>query len=157
MELVSNAAVNKFPTQLTDMGEYPVKLSLRLDWSEMDLFGHVNNVMFFKYIQASRVNYWERAGIYGHYRETGIGPILASTGCRFRKPLHYPGEITVRARMDFIKTTSFGLQHQVIDHENEIAAEASDIIVMFDFNRNEKVPFPDWLRKEVEKLEGRKF
>jgi acyl-CoA thioester hydrolase len=137
--------------------EYPVKLKLRLDWSEMDLFGHINNVMFFKYIQASRVNYWESTGLYGKYMQTGIGPILASTGCRFLKPLHYPGEIVVQARMDFIKNTSFGLHHQLLDQKNEPAAEASDVIVMYDFNQHTKVAFPDWLRAEVEKLERRKF
>jgi len=40
------------------MSVFPSKLPIRIDWSEMDLFGHVNNVMYFKYIQASRVNYW---------------------------------------------------------------------------------------------------
>lgn len=39
------------------MDNYNTSLELRIDWSEMDLFGHVNNVAFFKYVQASRVNY----------------------------------------------------------------------------------------------------
>ena len=42
---------------------FPFTLQLRLDWSEMDLFGHINNVSYFKYIQASRVHYWEQSGI----------------------------------------------------------------------------------------------
>ena len=39
--------------------DWPVRLHLRIDWSEMDVFGHVNNVMFMKYVQAARVHYWE--------------------------------------------------------------------------------------------------
>lgn len=35
------------------------ELNLRIDWSELDLFGHVNNVMYAKYMQASRVHFME--------------------------------------------------------------------------------------------------
>jgi len=139
------------------MNIFPAKLNLRIDWSELDLFGHVNNVMFFKYIQASRVNYWETVGIYEQYRHSNIGPILASTNCNFLKPLFYPGNIIIEARIEFIKNTSFGIHHQIKNHLNEIAAEAHDVIVVYDFNKNEKVIFPPELRMKVQEFEGREL
>jgi len=134
---------------------FPVKLELRIDWSEMDVFGHVNNVAYFKYIQASRVNYWESIGLVKIFDESKIGPILLSTSCQFMKPLHYPGNIVMQARVEFIKNTSFGIHHQVLNEENEIAAEAHDVIVMYDFVNNTKVLFPDEYRRVVEKMEKR--
>jgi acyl-CoA thioester hydrolase len=137
--------------------QFNVKLSLRLDWSEMDLFGHINNVMYFKYIQASRVNYWETMGIAKDFSTTKVGPILASTKCNFLNPLHYPGNIIIQARMEFIKNTSFGIEHQILNEQGEIAAIANDVIVMYDFNKNEKVVFPELLKKTIEEIEGRIF
>jgi len=137
--------------------DFKVKLNLRLDWSEMDLFGHINNVMYMKYIQASRVNYWESISLMKHFESGGIGPILLSTSCLFKKPLHYPGNILVQVRMEFIKNTSFGLHHQILNEENEVCAEAKDIIVMYDFSRNEKVPVSGEMRDVIEKLEEKKF
>jgi acyl-CoA thioester hydrolase len=134
---------------------FPVKLQLRIDWSEMDLFGHVNNVAYFKYIQASRVNYWEISGLSLLFDENKIGPILLSTGCQFIKPLFYPGNIIVECRIEFIKNTSFGIHHRILNEQNEIAAEAHDVIVMFDFNKNEKVPVSDEFRRAVEMIAGR--
>ncbi len=136
---------------------FPIKLPLRIDWSELDYFGHVNNVSFFKYIQASRVNYWDSIGLTASHRETHIGPMLASCKCDFRRPLFYPGQVTLLARVDFIKNTSFGICHRLIDDKGEIVAEAQDIMVMFDFNKNEKVPFPKDLKEKIEQLEGRTF
>src|SRR6478609_3752156 len=132
------------------MENFPVKLELRLDWSEMDLFGHVNNVSYFKYVQASRVNYWEAIGLTNLYKETNIGAILASTACQFKKPLHFPGNITVQVRLDFLKNTSFGLKHQILNEQGEVAAEARDVMVMYDFTKNEKVEIPEGLRKKIE-------
>ncbi|MEN9522304.1 MAG: hypothetical protein RL065_681 [Bacteroidota bacterium] len=136
---------------------FPFQIALRIDWSEMDLFGHVNNVMYFKYIQASRVNYWEQTGIGKDFNSTGIAPILASTKCDFKKPLHYPGSLTIKVRMEFIKTTSFGFEHQLLNENGEIVAIAHDVMVMYDFNKNEKIIFPIELKTEIEKIEGRKF
>jgi acyl-CoA thioester hydrolase len=134
--------------------EYPVQLELRIDWSELDLFGHVNNVAFLKYIQASRVNYWETIGLTKLYEQSKTGPMLVSTACQFKKQLHYPGNIVIRARFDFIKNSSFGIHHQILNHENETAAEAQDVIMMYDFIKKEKVTFPSTFRDAVEKLQG---
>ncbi len=137
--------------------EFPIKLQLRIDWSELDYFGHVNNVSFFKYIQASRVNYWDRIGLTKSHTETNIGPMLASCKCDFTQPLFYPGEVTILSRVDFIRNTSFSICHRIINDKGQISAEAQDIIVMFDFNQNEKVKFPNELKEVIEKLEGKSF
>ncbi|MEI8280482.1 MAG: acyl-CoA thioesterase [Bacteroidota bacterium] len=136
---------------------FPIQLQLRIDWSEIDLFGHVNNVMYFKYIQASRVNYWETIHLTDRLDKDKIGPILASTQCQFIKPLHYPGNITIQAGISFIKNTSFGIHHQILNEQQERAAEAHDVVVMYDFNKNEKIPFPAELRNAIETLQGKTF
>lgn len=136
--------------------EYSTSLKLRIDWSELDYFGHVNNVSFFKYIQAARVHYWECIGLYQHHKSTGIGPVLASTKCDFKQPLHFPGNITIHSKIAFIKTTSFGTSHQIFNNNDEIVAEANDVIVIFDYNSNQKSPIPTSILEEIEKLEKRK-
>jgi acyl-CoA thioester hydrolase len=139
------------------MVDYKVRLPLRIDWSEMDLFGHVNNVAYFKYIQASRVNYWELTGLAASFDKTRIGPILLSTSCKFIQPLFYPGNIVVAASMQFIKNTSFGIHHCIMNEDGEIAAEAHDVIVNFDFNKNQKVPITDAFHETVARIEGKKY
>jgi len=139
------------------MNEFPVKLPLRIDWSEMDLFGHVNNVAYFKYIQASRVNYWEISGLSADFDKTKIGPILLSTSCQFIKPLFYPGNIVVECRIEFIKITSFGIHHRILNEQGEVAAEAHDVIVTFDFKKNEKAPVSEEFRNAVAEIEGREI
>jgi len=136
----------------THTHHFPVKLQLRLDWSEMDLFGHINNVMFFKYIQASRVNYWEHIGLMREYSKDKIGPILVSTGCQWTKPLFYPDNIIIEVRVEFIKTTSIGLHHRILNGKHETSAEAHDVIVLYNFGKNEKVPIYAELRGAIERL-----
>jgi acyl-CoA thioester hydrolase len=135
----------------------PVELKLRIDWSELDLFGHVNNVSFVKYVQAARIHYWEHIGLYQHFLQTKVGPMLVSVSCQYKKPLFFPGNVTIKTGMRFIGNTSFGLQHMIYDDTGALCAEAEDVMVMYDFNNEEKVPFSGDLRKNAEALEGREF
>ncbi len=111
------------------------------------MFGHINNVAYFKYIQAARVNSWEQCELQPLINEKSIGPVLLSTNCRFIKPLKYPGGILIKTSVEFIKNTSYGLFHSIFDFDNYLVAEAHDVIVMFDYQKNEKVQLIDSLRE----------
>ncbi len=129
--------------------ESRIKLELRIDWSEIDLFGHVNNLAIFKYVQAARVNYMEMIGLMQLQAEIKTGPILASATCQFRKPLFYPGKVIVYSRVDAIKNSSFHLQHEIKNDDGEIAAEAHDIIVMYDFGKKHKFNIPEEIKDKI--------
>ena len=136
------------------MNTFATKLTLRIDWSEMDLLGHVNNLAILKYAQAARVNYLEGMGLMHSQAAIKIGPILAWTSCQFRKPLFYPGQVTVHSRVDYIKDTSLKMLHEIYNEQGEIAAEIEDIIVLYDFSENTKITIPDEFRERIGSLEG---
>lgn len=119
------------------------ELHLRLDWSEMDLFGHINNVSYFKYLQASRVHFWESLGIDRLFKEQKIGPALAKTSCSFLRPVHYPGNIRVELKVDWIKNSSFQLHHFIYDANENLCAEGEDVVVLFDYTDGKKHPLTE--------------
>lgn len=131
---------------------YPIRFQLRIDWAEVDAYGHVNNLAIQRYVQSTRVHAMEEVGMMKHHGATGIGPILASTTCHFKKQLFYPGQVTVYARVDHLKTTSFQLHHLVLDEGGELVAEAQDVMVFFDFEENRKRPIPLEFREVFHRL-----
>ncbi len=136
------------------MDDFFVHLPLRIDWADLDMFGHVNNVSYFRYTQAARVNYWEQCGLSAKFTDAEVGPLLLSTQCRFFQPLFYPGNIVVKSRTEFIKNTSYGLHHVIFNDAGEIAAEAHDVIVNFNFKLHTKVTVSNDFRAMVSAIEG---
>jgi len=132
----------------------PIQLSLRLDWSEMDLFGHINNVMYAKYVQAARVHLWDLIGLTEHYRGTSIGPTLAATSIQFKLPLHYPDTILVRSGISDIGNTSFRIQHQIFNGSSVLCATAEDVVVTFDYNTSTKVSLASMVRDNYQAVIG---
>src|SRR5215213_3613528 len=114
------------------MQEYNTELVIRIDWADLDLFGHVNNVAFFRYLQTARVNYCEKIGLTSLNNENKLSFMVASSQCQFKKPLTYPGNITVFARVDWIKNSSMQLSYKLFNAAKELSAEGADVIVIFD-------------------------
>ncbi|MBL7936403.1 MAG: acyl-CoA thioesterase [Bacteroidia bacterium] len=125
------------------------KITLRIDWSEIDAFGHVNNVMFMKYVQAARLNYVDSVGLMKLHRTQNIGFMVAETNCQFKKELHFPGYINVNTKVAFVKNTSFSLEHTMTNADGEIVAIAKDVLVVFDFNKKEKCLIPDEIKEKI--------
>lgn len=131
--------------------DFQAELSIRLDWSDMDLLGHINNVEYFKYTQASRINFLESLGVEKLQPGITIGPILAKTECDFKKTLHFPDTITIKVRCIHVGKSSIQLNHHIFNSKGELVAEATDVLVLFNFKTNKKVVVSGELR---EKLSG---
>ncbi len=133
---------------------YPVIIELPIAWGDMDAFQHVNNIMYFKYFESARIAYFEKINFLEVMNETGIGPILASTQCRYKIPLTYPDHVTVGAKVDTIEKDRFIMKYVVISHKlKKIAALGEGVLVTFDYQNNKKTLSPDKIKKRIIVLE----
>src|SRR6188768_2594048 len=110
--------------------KFPVVIELPVVWGEMDSYRHVNNVVYFRYFESARLEYFRRLDWFDFEKETGIGPILAATQARFRRPLTYPDTISVGARVPAVGPDRFTMEHLIVSHRQGIvAAEGQGTVV----------------------------
>jgi acyl-CoA thioester hydrolase len=135
---------------------FPVIVQLPVVWGEMDSYRHVNNVVYFRYFENARLEYFRRMDWFEYEKETGIGPILAATQARFRKPLTYPDTISVGARISAIGADRCTMDYLLVSHNLQaLAADGQGTIVTFHYPQGKKVPMPDELRRRIEQLESK--
>jgi len=133
---------------------YPVVIEIPIAWGDMDAFQHVNNIVYFKHFESARISYFEKIDIFEVMNKTGIGPILASTQCRYKIPLTYPDHVTVGAKVDTIEKDRFIMKYSVISHKfKKIAALGEGVLVTFDYQNNKKALIPDGIKKNIIALE----
>ncbi len=128
---------------------YPLALTLRIDWSEIDIYKHVNNVNFMKYMQSARVQFWNVSGLEKLHRETKKGPMLVSTHCDFKHPLFFPGNVHIKTKVAYLKNSSFGLDHELYNDDGVLCAVGHDVAVCFDFNINKTFSIPEEIRQTM--------
>jgi acyl-CoA thioester hydrolase len=156
ISLGQRAKLSELPLRGHRMHTYATRKELRIDWSEVDSMGHVNNLAIMRYVQTARVDYLERIGMLPLLSGTGLGPVMASVSCQFKRQLFYPGTVLVCSSVDQLKNTSFQMRHAVLNDRQEVVAEARDVIVMFDFGKDVKHPLPELYRQRIEALEAGK-
>jgi acyl-CoA thioester hydrolase len=138
----------------TVLEEYPAIIEQPVAWGDQDMHGHVNNVWIFKYIENARVAYYEKIGKYEYERQTGVGFVLASTECRFRRPLVYPATVLVGARVSKILSDRMIMAYRLVSPpDGAIAVEAAATLVSFDYRTDQKTRFPDELKRRIEDLQ----
>jgi len=141
-----------FDTLLTD---FPVITILPVQWGDQDCFAHVNNTVYFRWCETARIEYFEQIGLPATPPGDGIGPILASIECNFRRPVKHPDTVAVGSRVTRIGNSSFQMEHHIASRRvKAIVAEASSTIVYLDYGRHKPVPLPASLRLAIARLEG---
>ena len=139
------------------LADYPIVIDVPVAWGEMDSFQHVNNVVYFRYFESARLAYFAEAGGMELIAESGSGPILASTSCRFRLPLTYPDTVSVAARITDIGNDRFEMGYLAASHNaGKVAAEGAGLIVWFDYETNTKAALPEKLIERFQEIEGRR-
>ena len=143
------------PAALTEIrSDPPVVIELPVVWGEMDSYRHVNNVVYFRYFESARLEYFNRLGWFDFEKETGVGPILAATLARFRKPLTYPDTVAVGAHISALAEDRFTMDHVLVSRKlGAVAAEGQSTVVTFQYGEGRKVPIPDELRRRIAELE----
>jgi acyl-CoA thioester hydrolase len=134
---------------------FPVCIEQAVAWGEMDAFGHVNNVVYFRYCENGRIAYIRRLDWFTHMQATNVGPIIASANLRFRRAVRYPDTLLVAVRATQIDQDRFTLLHRIVSTAQDcIAAEGEAVVVSYDYAQQQKTPLPEVIRQALERLEA---
>jgi acyl-CoA thioester hydrolase len=140
------------------LAAFPVVVAIPLLWGDQDAFGHINNVVYFKWCETARVEYLRRVGLWVPLPPQGVGPILASIKCDYKRPLNYPDTIYVGARVARIGNSSIQMEHCIVSEElGGVAATADSTVVMLDYASGKSAPVSAEMRGIIGKLEGLEF
>ena len=135
------------------LAEYPVIVESPVIWGDMDAYEHVNNTVYFRYFESARIAFFDQLKFKEVKDETGIGPILASTQCRFRIPLTYPDTVSIGARVTDVQGDRFTMHYRVVSHQHKkIAAEGEGLLIAYDYNALTKAALPEIIYQRIQKL-----
>ncbi|MFC3195100.1 acyl-CoA thioesterase [Marinicella sediminis] len=133
----------------------PVQVRLPVQWGEMDAFGHVNNTQYFKYFESARIAYFNAVGVMKDMQDKQLGPILAETSCRFKRPLVFPDDVLVGAGITEYHDYGFMMRYGIFSlGQNAVTSVGSGRIVMVDYNTGGKVKPDDELLAAIRTLES---
>lgn len=118
-------------------------------WGDMDAFGHVNNTVYFRYMEQGRIE-WLDAILDGR-SVPGQGPVIVNASMNFLRQLHYPGRLLGRTLCAAPGRSSVETRFELrrSDEPEVLIADGASKLVWVDYAAGRSVPWPDWLRASL--------
>jgi acyl-CoA thioester hydrolase len=121
--------------------------AMPIRWGDMDAMGHVNNTLYFRYLETARLEWFDVVGC--QLNPNGEGPVIVNAFCNFHKQLEYPGDIVVKMYVSDPGRSSFETWATIErpDDPGVIYASGGATTVWVDFPAQKSAPLPEWFRE----------
>jgi len=118
--------------EIPDIKKQVYECTIPMRWGDMDAMGHVNNTIYFRYLEIARVDWLQQFN--AAPGPEGAGPVIVNAFCNFYKQLEYPGDVLVKLYASDPGRTTF---------------ETWATTIWVDFPKQKAVDLPDWVREMV--------
>lgn len=133
-----------------ELSRYPIVYEQKVAWGDMDAFGHVNNVQYYRYIESARIEYFDALNVFAE----DILTVVASSQCKYLKPVFYPDQLKIYTRTEEMRNSAIRMHYVLWSvQQNQIVAEGEAVVVFVDKVAMKKASIPDVLRQRIIDLE----
>ena len=123
---------------------------LPIRWGDMDAMNHVNNTVYFRYMEQARIEWLESLG-YGTGQHTDEGPVIVNAGCTYLVPLVYPGNVEVRMFIGHPGRSSLPTHYELrLQGDEKLYATGDAKMVWINPASGRSIPLPDNMRALAE-------
>lgn len=125
---------------------------IAIRWGDLDSVGHVNNTIYFRYMEQARIDWFDSLGYpVGPCEE---GPVIVNASCTFLKQLNYPGNVEVKTYIGTVGRTSMEswIEMRPSYDPRTVYAEGGAKIVWVNYALGKSQPLPDQIRQLVGEL-----
>jgi acyl-CoA thioester hydrolase len=121
-------------------------------WSDNDVYGHVNNVVYYSYFDTAANNYLMECGGLDIENSPVIG-FVVNSGCNYHASIAYPDKIEAGLRVDKLGNSSVQYGVAIFKKgQSDACAHGHFVHVFVDRKTNKPVPIPEKMRAALQKI-----
>lgn len=134
--------------------DFPVRAEFPTHWGDEDSARHVNNLVYLRWAETARVQYFAAMGMDTAFAGDVTGPILGWQDCKYIFPMTHPDTALVGVRCKELKADRFILETGIFTGKHErIAAITLQSIVPYNYAKLVKAEMPQTWIDGIEALE----
>ena len=122
-------------------------------WGDMDAMGHVNNTVYFRYMEQARIS-WFEALIPEDEAWQSTGIVIANASCNYKRPITYPGTVEVRLYAGMPGGSSVATHYELRVIQGELRdpkpyADGAAVVVFIDLKKQQPARIPEGIRERL--------
>lgn len=133
-------------------GTYPHIIKIQTRWADNDLYGHVNNIVYYGYFDTAVNLYLIEQGGLDIFNGEIIG-VAVETHCQFASSVAYPDKLEAGLRIGKLGNSSVRYEIGIFkEGAEDVSAWGYFVHVFVDRKTNKPVPIPAKIRSALEKI-----
>jgi len=143
------------PRHGKDDAPYRFRVPIDVRFRDLDAFGHVNNAVYFTYLEIARAAYFTVVRGRPHGVDD-FGVVVADAHCRYRSPAFYGERLVIEIATVGLRSRSFELRYRLtVEGTGRVVAEAGTVLVAFDHQAKRTTVLDPAFFRAIEEFEGR--
>jgi len=136
---------------------YRFRVPIDVRFRDLDAFGHVNNAVYFTYLEIARAAYFTAVRGRPHGVDD-FGVVVADAHCRYRSPAFYGERLVIDIATVGLRSRSFEVSYRIsVEGSGRVVAEAGTVLVAFDHRTKRTATLDPVFIAAVEAFEGRQL
>lgn len=125
------------------------QLKIRVQWGDMDALQHVNNTVYLRWVESTRLLFFDKL-IDGTVGKATIGPILAWQDIKYIAPVVYPDTVHVSFNITALEEDRIQGEAELFSMEqNRLVALSKNTLMAYDTSERKKAAIPKHWREKI--------
>ena len=135
--------------EIPEKKKFVFEMIIPIRWGDMDAMNHVNNTIYFRYLETCRVDWLISVG--SPLDPKGEGAVIVNAFCNFYKQLEFPGDVLMKMYVSDPARTTFEswATMERVDQPGVIYAAGGATTIWVDFPKQKAITLPDRIRALV--------
>ena len=133
-------------TEMLNVKDFKHKISVTVRFHEVDMLGVCNNAVYINFFESARIEYIKAAGLMpaGGIFSDGNLFFMVRNEINYLSHSHFDDKLDVYSRISYIKNSSFGYDHLIINRDSgNTIADGKGVVVFVDPKTSKSKPLPD--------------
>jgi len=128
-------------------------------WGDMDAMGHVNNTVYFRYMEQARIS-WFASLVPARDAWQSTGIVIVNASCNYKRPIAYPGTVEAKLYVGAPGGSSVPTFYELFVMQDGLCdpvayADGAAVVVFVDMKTQKPARIPEGIRQRLLESEVR--
>lgn len=128
-----------------NLSAFQFTTEIEIRFSDLDAYGHVNNALFFTYLEMTRIKMFQH--YFGAFLDSSVLFLVVRAECDYRLPITLKDRVEITLTVEQLRHSSFTFSYRVHDGHDRLYATARTVMVGYDPVLSKPVAIPAQIRE----------
>ena len=128
----------------------PLVHRIKVRSHDLDSFGHVNNAVYFNYLEEARCEYLEQRGLsFNSFFDWKAFAVVIGAEIRYKSPAKFADVPEIRGKISRMKRSTFVIDYEIFNETSQKLAAVATMSFAFVDEHEKIIPMPDIFREKM--------